>query len=155
MKQFSDLHLTAMISNAGHGPTPTYGTLESYPQSTITSTVSLNALFPLHLLARLLPTLPTNSPSLIVQIGSMSDNFLPLLASYSSSKSFIRAIFGCVAREMLLMNRVGVEIIFMRVGRVTGVQHDDGKPGWTRPDAKVFAQAALGWVGSGRSEIIP
>jgi 17beta-estradiol 17-dehydrogenase / very-long-chain 3-oxoacyl-CoA reductase len=155
VKQLSDLHLTVVISNAGNGPTPTYGTLETYPQSMITSTVSLNALFPLHLVAHLLPTLLTNSPCLVIQIGSMSDNFLPLLASYSSSKAFIRGIFGCVAREMRLTNRTGVEMILMRVGRVTGVQHEDGKPNWTMPDAKVFARAALGWVGCGRSEVIP
>lgn len=155
VKQLSHLHLTVLISNAGNGPTPTYGTLESYSQSMITSTVSLNALFPLHLVARLLPTIDGNSPSLIIQIGSMSANFLPLLASYSSSKAFIRGVFGCVAREMRLTNRTGVEMILMRVGRVTGVQHEDGQPSWTMPDAKVFAKAALGWVGSGRSEVIP
>jgi 17beta-estradiol 17-dehydrogenase / very-long-chain 3-oxoacyl-CoA reductase len=151
----SDLHLTVVISNAGNGPDPTYGTLETYPQSMLTSVVALNALFPLHLLAHIIPTLLKNSPSLVIQIGSLSDNGLPLLSSYASSKSMIITLFNVVAREMRLTNRTGIELIAMRVGTVTGVQHEDTKPSFTMPDAKVFARAALGWVGCGRSEVIP
>lgn len=155
VKDLSDLHLTVVISNAGNGPTPTYGTLESYDQHMLTSVVSLNALFPMHLLAHIIPTLQKNSPSLVIQIGSLSDNGLPLLSSYSSAKTLIMTLFKCVAREMHLTGRKGIEIIGMRVGSVTGVQHETQKPSWTMPDAKVFARAALGWVGCGRSEVIP
>ncbi|KAH8902959.1 short chain dehydrogenase [Coniochaeta sp. PMI_546] len=154
VESLSDIHLTVLVSNAGGAPYPVYRTLDEIPTADITANVSLNALFPLHLLSHLIPTLARSSPALVIAIGSLADNGLPFLSSYGPSKSFVMSLAGCVARDMRLEGR-DVEVIGMRTGRVTDVSHQKTEPSLLVPDARTFAHAALGRVGCGRPECVP
>lgn len=154
VEELSDIHLTVLVSNAGGAPNPVYRTLDKVDPITIAGNVSLNALFPLHLLSQLIPTLVRNSPSLVMTIGSLSDYGLPLLSVYGPSKSFLMTLTNCVARDMRLEGR-DVEVIGMRTGRVTGVTHLKEKATVWLPDARTLARAALGRVGCGRAEVVP
>ncbi|OIW34188.1 putative oxidoreductase,short chain dehydrogenase, partial [Coniochaeta ligniaria NRRL 30616] len=154
LASLSDIHLTVLVSNAGGAAHPVYRTLDEMSAADITANVSLNALFPLHLLARLIPSLTRNAPSLVIAIGSLADNGLPFLSSYGPSKSFLMSLAGCVARDMRVEG-CDVEVVGMRAGRVTGVSHQKTEASWFLPDARTFARAALGRVGCGRAECVP
>jgi 17beta-estradiol 17-dehydrogenase / very-long-chain 3-oxoacyl-CoA reductase len=154
VESLSDIHLTVLVSNAGGGLHPVYRTLDEIPTEEITANVSVNALFPLHLLSYFIPMLSRNSPALVIAIGSLADNGLPFLSSYGPSKSFVMSLAGCVARDLRLEGR-DVEVIGMRTGQVTGVSHQTTEPTLFIPDARTFARAALGRVGCGRPECVP
>lgn len=150
----SDIHLTVLVSNAGGAARPVYRTLDEMSAAELAANVSLNALFPLHLLARLIPTLAANSPALVIAVGSLADNGLPLLGSYGPSKSFLMSMAGCAARDMRIVGR-DVEVVGMRAGRVTGVSHQKTRGTLMLPDAGTWARAALARVGCGRAECVP
>ena len=150
----SDIHLTVLISNAGGAPSPVYRTLDAVGPAEMADYVSLNALFPLHLLSHLIPALARNSPALVLAVGSLSDNGLPLLSVYGPSKSFLMSLAGCVARDMRLEGR-DVEVLGLRTGRVTGAGDLAEEPTLFLPDAKTFVRAALGRVGCGWPEVVP
>ncbi|KAM4058953.1 short chain dehydrogenase [Hirsutella rhossiliensis] len=151
-----DLHLTVLINNAGAGPTnPIYAPLSESSAARVTSNVSLNALFPLHLTRVLLPTLARNAPALVVNISSMADQGFPLLASYSASKQFLMNLTRAVGLEMALQGKAGeVELLGIRVGRVTGVSGLQERPSLFTPDAQTMARAALARVGRGHGIVV-
>ncbi|KAM5386472.1 hypothetical protein ACJZ2D_000435 [Fusarium nematophilum] len=149
-RQLEGLHLTVVINNAGGGlQDPTFAPLHKCSQERITGNISLNALFPLHLTRTLLPTLIRNSPALIMNISSMADQGLPLLASYSASKSFLMTMTEAVGLEMDLAGH-DVEVLGVRVAKTTGVSGLKVPPSLFLPTAEVMARAALGRVGCGR-----
>ncbi|GFP58605.1 very-long-chain 3-oxooacyl-coA reductase let-767 [Trichoderma asperellum] len=129
-----DLHLTVLINNAGGGPTnPVYLSLDDSSESRITDNVSVNALFPLHLIRVLLPHLAQSSPALIMNISSMADAGFPLLASYKTT----------------LLGRADIECLGVRVGNVTSVSHNKEPPSFFTPSADIMARAALDRAGHG------
>lgn len=81
----SDLNLTVLVNNAGGNPyPPVYQYLQENAVSKLVANLNLNALFPLILQSKLIPSLLHNSPSLIVNIGSMSDMGMPMLSAVRS-----------------------------------------------------------------------
>lgn len=150
------LHLTVLINNAGGGPSnPTFQLLQDFSEERVANNVSLNALFPLHLMRELLPMLSQNGPSLIMNISSMSDAGFPLLSSYGASKQFLMNLTRTVGLEMTLDDAVGrVEVLGVRVGRVTGVSHCDMKPSMFMPSSQTLARAALSRAGYGHGAVI-
>lgn len=154
VQSLSDVHLTVLVSNAGGAPHPTYRTLDEISEAELAANVSLNALFPLHLLSHLLPLLSRNAPALVITVGSLADSGLPFLSSYGPSKSFLASLAGCVARDMRLEGR-DVEVVGMRCGRVTAVSHQKVESSLMVPDAGTWARAALGRVGCGAPECTP
>ncbi len=151
----SGLNLTVLINNAGGGPvSPIFETLERFPESTILTNISVNALFPTLLLARLLPQLARGAPALVINIGSLSDNGLPFLSFYGSSKSFMMTCSTILAREAVVEGR-DVEVIGIRVGEVTaGAVHKDGEATVFRPSTRTMARATLARVGCGRPVVV-
>lgn len=154
VSSLADIHITVFVSNAGGALHPAYRTLNEIPQEEIAGNVAVNALFPAHLLAHLIPTLVRNSPALVLAIGSLSDNGLPLLSTYAASKSFLLTLTRIVAMDMRLQGH-DVEVIGMRTGRVTATAYTKIKPTMFTPDATTFVRAALARVGCGRSEVVP
>ncbi|KJZ71822.1 hypothetical protein HIM_08793 [Hirsutella minnesotensis 3608] len=150
------LHLTVLVNNAGSGPAnPIYSPLSECSASRVISNVSLNALFPLHLTRILLPVLTSNAPSLIMNISSMTDQGFPLLVSYSASKQFLISLTRAVGLEMALQGKAGdVELLGIRVGRVTGVSVLGVKPSLFTPDARAMARAALNKAGRGHGIVV-
>ncbi|KAG8170084.1 hypothetical protein KVR01_000829 [Diaporthe batatas] len=152
-----DLHLTVLINNAGGSPVnPICAPLSQSSAARITDNVSLNALFPLHLTRVLLPKLIKSSPALVMNISSMADPGLPLMASYSASKQFLMNMTRSVRLEMALQGGAAdeVELLGVRVGRVTGVSGCREPPSLFVPDATTMARAALQQVGRGHGLVI-
>ncbi len=147
------LHLTVLINNAGASSRPSFGFLWSYSAAQTEATVRLNTLFPTLLTQRLLPQLLAAGPALVIFIGSLSDNCLPLLAAYASSKGFIMQLARVLSRDMA-MGGHPVEVIGMRVGEVTGVSNIKEDPAFGLPDATTMAEAVLARVGCGRPVVV-
>ncbi|KAI1419550.1 putative oxidoreductase,short chain dehydrogenase [Xylaria sp. FL1777] len=150
-RELDDINLTVLVNNAGGGPyDPVCLPVWESPESKITANISLNALFPLHLTRVLLPNLIRNSPSLVINISTMVDQGFPLLASYSASKQFLMAITRALRLE-LQMEGVGdgVEILGIKIGRVTGARGCTQPVSLFVPNAETMAKAALARAGNG------
>ncbi|KAI0847454.1 hypothetical protein F5Y00DRAFT_271193 [Daldinia vernicosa] len=77
-QMLNGLNLTMLINNAGGNPVgPNLVPLKDKAEDRSIENISLNALFPLHLARTLLPNLIQNAPSLLINIGAMSDQGLP------------------------------------------------------------------------------
>ncbi|KAL1861386.1 hypothetical protein Daus18300_008917 [Diaporthe australafricana] len=152
----ADINLTVLVNNAGGGVVnPVYQFLHDCPEARLVGNVNLNAVFPLVLQARLLPQLLRNAPALVVNIGSLSDNGLPMLASYASSKKFGDTASHIIARELALQRRqADVEVLSVRVGEVTATSYNSHPVSLFEPDAATMARAALARVGCGRFGIV-
>ena len=152
----SDVHLTILINNAGGGlRDPTYAHLSDTSASRVTQNVSLNALFPVHMMREFLPVLRRNGPSLVMNISSMADAGFPLIAPYSASKSFLMQATRAVRLELELDGFADkVEILGVRVGKVAGGGLYNAKVSLFCPDSATMARAALDRVGWGHGLVI-
>lgn len=152
----SDLHLTVLINNAGGGAVnPICLPLSESSAARITGNVSLNALFPLHLTRVLLPILRRNAPALVMNISSMADKGFPLLTSYSASKQFLMNMTRAVGLELRIDDDdKQVEMLGVRIGRVTDVSHCKEPPSLFTPDSQTMARAALARSGHGNGIVV-
>lgn len=152
----ADINLTVLVNNAGGGVVnPVYQFLQHCSESRLVGNINLNAVFPLLMQARLLPQLLRSAPSLVLNVGSMSDNGLPMLASYASSKKFGDTASRIISRELALQGRhADVEVLSVRVGEVTATSYNSHPVSFFEPDAATMAAAALARVGCGRKTVI-
>ncbi|OTA96465.1 hypothetical protein M434DRAFT_8908 [Hypoxylon sp. CO27-5] len=150
------INLTVLINNVGGNPIPpVFVPLKDRAEDWVTENVSLNALFPLHLTRTLLPNLLQNAPALLINVSTMADQGLPLLATYSASKQFLIALTSTLHLEMLMEHRgKEVEVLCIRTGRVTDVVGYKEPPSFFVPDTKTFAKASLAHAGHGRGIVI-
>ncbi|KAI1370756.1 NAD(P)-binding protein [Hypoxylon crocopeplum] len=150
------LHLTVLMNNVGGNPVPPiFVPLRDKTEVKLSENVSLNALFPLHLTRTLLPNLLQNAPSLLINVSTMADQGLPLLASYSASKQFLLTLTSTLRLEMMLEGTIGdIEILGVRTGRVTGVAGYKESPSLFVPDTKTFARAVLAHAGHGSGIVV-
>jgi 17beta-estradiol 17-dehydrogenase / very-long-chain 3-oxoacyl-CoA reductase len=156
----TDINLTVLINNAGGNmadpSAPLYQFLQDTPEARLVNNVNLNAVFPLVLQSKLLPQLMRNSPSLIINIGSLSDNGLPMLASYASSKTFLNTLSRIISHELTLQGRPGgdVEVFAARVGETTATSSNSHPASLFKPDARTVARAVLARVGCGLPAVV-
>lgn len=161
----ADLHLTVLVNNAGGNPyPPVYAPLHEQSPARLAALLSLNALFPLALQARLLPQLRRGGgPSLVLGVGSLSDVGLPLLTAYSPAKAHLVATAHALARELAMEKRARtrgevdegeVEVLVVRVGEVCGTVYNKTAPTLWQPDARTMARAVLARVGCGRVVVV-
>ena len=148
-RELDDINLTVLINNAGGGPVnPVCLSVAESSESRITENISLNALFPFHLTRTLLPSLIRHSPSLVMNISSLGDDGYPLLALYSASKAFLMTETRALRLEMEFDGlQDEVEILGVRLGRVTGARGSTDPPSIAVPNAETMAKAALARAG--------
>lgn len=156
----ADINLMVLINNAGGNmadpSAPVYQFLQDAPEARLVNNVNLNAVFPLVLQSKLLPQLMRNSPSLIINISSLSDNGLPMLASYASSKTFLNTLSRIISHERTLQGGPGgdVEVFAARVGETTATSSNSHPASLFEPDARTVARAVLARVGCGRPAVV-
>lgn len=148
----ADLNLTVLINNAGGNPyLPVYQFLQDVSASKLTANMNLNGLFPLILQSKLLPQLLANSPSLVINMGSMADFGMPLLAAYCPTKALVNKASEVLARELVIQGRSrDVEVMAVRIGEVCGTVYNKSAPSLWQPGAETMARATLARVGCGR-----
>ena len=145
-----DLHLRVLINNVGGLPVmaASFKPLVEYSAADVDGTIDLNNRFMARLTRLLLPTLRRNGPALIMNLSSGGRVGLPYQVMYAASKGFVAAFSAGLGREMKMLGWP-VEVLAITPGNVRTGGH---KPplAWGTPDARSFAQAALGCVGCGR-----
>ncbi len=148
----NDVHLTVLINNVGGAIK--VAPLEDTTLEEVDAIMNLNARFPTQLTKTLLPKLTqTNSPSLIMNIGSMGDFCVPYGTIYGGSKGFNMTWSTSLALE-LKSERRNVEVLAISVGRVTDVSHNKKDASLFIPSARTMARAALQHVGCGKSVVV-
>ncbi|KAK6220560.1 hypothetical protein LQW54_002005 [Pestalotiopsis sp. IQ-011] len=154
--ELHDLHLTVLINNAGGARfIPDYAPVLATPESVITEIVSLNALFPLHLMRALLPKLAQHQPSLVLNVSSMADQGLPLNACYSGSKALLMSLTRALRLEMAMEKGLAdVELLGVRFGRVTGAAGFTDAPSLFVPSTEIMARAALARAGHDNGVVV-
>ncbi|MCJ1316434.1 hypothetical protein MMC15_001755 [Xylographa vitiligo] len=144
------LHVTILINNVGGLPVmaSSFKPLTAYSPCDIDGTIYLNNRFMARLTRLLLPALCRNGPALIVNLSSGGRVGLPYQVMYAASKGFVSSFSAGLAREMKTLG-LPVEVLAITPGNVRTGSH---KPplAWGTPDARTFAEAALGCVGCGR-----
>ncbi|KAK7754311.1 hypothetical protein SLS62_003604 [Diatrype stigma] len=148
-QELDDIRLTVVINNVGGGPAnPSCISLTESPEATVTRNINLNALFPWHLSRVLLPNLMRNSPSVLINVSSMADQGLPLLATYGASKSFLMTATRALRLEMVMEGSASeVEVLGVRLGKVTGARGFTEQPSLFVPNAGTVAKAILARAG--------
>ena len=148
----NDLHLTVLINNVGAAIT--VAPLEDTTLEEVDAIINTNARFPTQLTKTLLPRLTqTNSPSLIMNIGSLGDFCVPYATVYGGSKGFNMTWSSSLALELKSEGK-NVEVLAIVVGRVTEVSHSKVDASFFRPSARTMARAALQRVGCGRPVVV-
>ncbi|KAI1466124.1 NAD(P)-binding protein [Daldinia caldariorum] len=150
------LNLTVLINNVGGNPVdPIFMPLKDKGELKTTENISLNALFPIHLTRTLLPNLIQNAPALVINISTMTEDFLPLLATYGASKRFLLSIGNSIRLELAMEGKEDdVEILGVRTGRVTDVVGWKEPPTFFIPTAKRYAKAVLSHAGHGHGIVV-
>jgi 17beta-estradiol 17-dehydrogenase / very-long-chain 3-oxoacyl-CoA reductase len=150
------LPITILINNVGGGTAgimrnSDFAPFASHTPREISAVIAVNASFPTHLTASLLPTLIRNSPSLI---GSASAIGIPYVSVYSATKSFNMAPSVALTRE-LSAEHPGIEVLGIVVGaaqtartRSAGMQK-----ALAVPSQEGMARAALGRAGCERAVV--
>ncbi|KAF5712789.1 short chain dehydrogenase [Fusarium mundagurra] len=140
--ELSKLNLTVLVNcaNAEARHTDLKQILDEDEKS-IWKHVNSDALYPTQLFRALLPTLIGNTPSLIINVTSLSDKGIPLKIATSASRSFLSRMTQSSALEMKLEG-YDVEALCVRVSRRMG-QTDS-----------TLARAIIARVGSRRSVVV-
>lgn len=152
-RDLDDIRLTVLINNAGGGTfDPVCQPLQEAGEASVTGNVSLNALFPWHLSRVLLPNLVRHAPSVVVNVSSMADSGLPLIATYGAGKAFLMCATRALRLEMAMMEEdagagAGVEVLGVRLSKVTGARDYTEAPSTFMPDAGTMARSILDRVG--------
>ena len=105
-----DLHITILINNVGNTQTGAYFPLDRVSDEDIYTLIYTNDIFPTLLTKHMLPTLIANTPSLILNIGSVAGAFgVPLLSIYSGTKAYNISFSRAIRNDLSLLGHDGVE----------------------------------------------
>ncbi|KAK5651266.1 hypothetical protein OQA88_12674 [Cercophora sp. LCS_1] len=158
VSQLGNINLTLLVNNAGGLP-PSVGDnnfkpVQDYTPTELSDVISINGTFPTLLTSSLLPLLIKNSPALVMTVGSLADNGLPLVASYGATKSYLAVFAQALNREMHMEGH-DVQVLHLRLGSVTGVAHTWTEPGFFLPHASDLVKVSLRAIGCGRTVVVP
>jgi len=147
-----DLNLTILINNVGGGSV--CKPFEEYTADEVDVMMNVNARFPTQLTRALLPSFTQkNSPSLIMNIGSLGTAGVPYAVPYGGAKAFNMSMSACLEVELRIEGKQ-IEVLAIPVGGVTEVSHRGDPATFFTPGARTMARAALGRVGCGRVEVV-
>lgn len=145
--------LTVLINNVGGAPLdPMFGAMGQLDQPYVDKIINLNARFPTQLTRALIPLFTSNSPSLIMNITSLTAlNGLPYLATYSSSKAFNYCFSQSLKAEMAAEGH-SIEVLGIVVANVISGSNKVDQKGFTCTSLQM-AKEALGRVGCGKANV--
>lgn len=146
-----DISLTVLVNNVGGTGAldVDFKTLENHTATEVDALISINIRFTTQLTRALLPTLKRHEPSLIMNIGSISETGTPWLSVYSPTKAYMHSFSKALNLEMKAYNHK-VEVLGVQVGSVQS-QQNQADTSFLVPSSRVMAQSALARVGCGRA----
>ncbi|KAI9715096.1 MAG: hypothetical protein M1812_006214 [Candelaria pacifica] len=154
--EFQGLDITILINNVGgSGPvSPMWRELHNRTGEEIDQLVDVNLRFATQLTRVMLPILLRNTPSLVLNVGSVCAKLpSPWLTVYAGGKAFNLAWSRSLTAEMQATGK-NVEVLGTIVGEVQA-QHSTSDTGLFIPSSRTMARAALGMVGCGRAIVTP
>lgn len=102
----------------------------------------INARFPMQLTRALLPKVSRpDVPTLIMNLGSLSDQGVPYVTVYGGSKAFNMWKIASLAIEVKIEGK-DIEVLAIPVGRVTDVAHNKESSPFFTPTTRVMAKPA-------------
>lgn len=118
--------VTILVNNVGGQITrPRFQVLSECKHEDLDTCINVNARFPTHLTATMLPLLQENKPSLIINSGSSGAVIgVPYMATYSATKAYIHTLCHSLYYEMIAQGTPEVEI----KGFIIGNTETSGNP---------------------------
>jgi len=146
--------LTVLINNVGGTPPGSdFSTVDAQSSSYIDSLINMNLRFPTQVTRALLPTLKTNKPSLIINIGSVAGELpMPYVTTYGACKSFNNHFSRALKAEMRAEGLAGqVEVLGVLVAKVISASTKENRVDFFTATSDQLAKAALAKVGCGKA----
>lgn len=121
VQQLAGLNIQVLINNIGAGQRPFWVPLAENTAKRIGLSVDVDARFPTEITRILLPELVKNSPSLIINIGSLaSESPVPYASVLSGTKAYNKAWSRSLGLEMMAEGHE-IEVLHILVGMVATV----------------------------------
>jgi 17beta-estradiol 17-dehydrogenase / very-long-chain 3-oxoacyl-CoA reductase len=147
-----EVYITVLINNiGGAGPVhPAWKELHKRTGKEVDALIDVNLRFSTHITRALLPILLRNTPSLVLNVGSLSGDIpTPYATVYSGAKAYNMAWSRSLKAEMVAQGK-DVEVLGILVG-ATQSGHEKRKTSFFVPSSRRLACSALDKVGSGRA----
>ncbi|KAI8820735.1 uncharacterized protein EV422DRAFT_61207 [Fimicolochytrium jonesii] len=133
--------VTVLVNNVGRS-TAKLANLTELEDQDIVDVININDVYPTLLTKQLLPTLVSNSPSLILNVGSMAgDHGFPFMTVYSGTKAYNKAWSRGLSVEMKMLEHK-IQVQHLLVGSVNSGSNKVSVS-ITSPTSRVFARSAL------------
>ena len=149
-----DLHLTVLVNNVGGGVHPQ--PLADTSPDEVDRAININARFPAQITRAFMRRFAqAQGPTLILNIGSGADAFVPYATIYGASKAFDMALSCSLRVEMRAEGLEDkIEVLGISVGKVTETANNAESRGLFTPDGRTMARAALARVGCGLPVVV-
>ena len=147
-----EVYITVLINNiGGAGPVhPAWRELHRRTGKEVDAFIDVNLRFSTHITRALLPILLRNTPSLVLNVGSIAGEIPTAYATvYSGAKAYNMAWSRSLRAEMVAEGK-DVEVLGILVG-MTQSGHEKRETSFFVPSSRRLACAALDKVGSGRA----
>jgi len=148
------LNITILVNNVGGFPpgmTRKFKPLAEYSFDEIDGFINLNARFLARITRLVLPLLPRNSPSLIMNVSSGANIGVPWLVIYGATKGFVTSFIKALAREMK-MEGLPVKVVSLTLGDVRSGSNITPLS-WRTPTSRAFAKVTLDRIGRAAGDI--
>jgi 17beta-estradiol 17-dehydrogenase / very-long-chain 3-oxoacyl-CoA reductase len=147
-----EVYITVLINNiGGAGPVhPAWKELHKRTGKEVDAFIDVNLRFSTHITRALLPILMRNTPSLVLNVGSIAGDIPTAYATvYSGAKAYNMAWSRSLKAEMVAEDK-DVEVLGILVG-TTQSGHEKRETSFFVPSSRRLACAALDKVGCGRA----
>lgn len=150
-----DGKVTVLVNNVGGQTTrPRFTALGKCKHEDLDLCLNVNARFPTHLTASLLPLLQENSPSLILNTGSLGGLIgSPYLTTYTATKAYIHTFTDSLRYEMLGEGTPEVEVKGFMIGNTETTGNPGHMPFFTL-QAREVAASCLDRVGKAGGAVV-
>lgn len=154
VSNIADIHLTILVNNVAGGQIVQPLTVTSPDQ--VDLSLNCNARFPAQLTRAMLPRFASSdSPSLILNIGSAANSIVPYATMYGGSKACNMAMSSSLSMEMVAEGlEKKIEVLCISVAAVTEAAQNKAPVSLFTPAASTMAKATLQRVGCGRSVVV-
>jgi len=148
-----DKHIKVFINNAG-ATDRAFFLFAEMPWSEVERTMHVGVMFTTRLIHEVLPILTKNTPSVMINVGSMSCQVpVPYVPLYAATKGYLRSLTRCMAAEARLA-KTGVEIIYVDVHNVNSAANHQ-EVSFFVPSSQTMAKSIINVIGCNYGIVTP
>ena len=147
------LNITILINNVGGYPAMSrnFKPLTDFSFDEIDGFIYLNSRFLARITRLVIPILPRNRSSLIINVASGADVGIPWMVMYSGAKGFVTSFSKALAREMKLEG-LPIEVVALTMADVQSGSNSTPLS-WKVPTSRTLAKATLDRIGRARGGV--